>query len=94
MDFVSLSLIYNLILFLVTSQYYERQLVNGEDKCVFISRIVGDSLVLMKVQPTSGIAKLGYQFSATTNLNRGRRVSLPLLQKGLKGLNVCEIIKI
>lgn len=93
MDFVSLSLIYNLILFLVTSQYCERQLENGEDKCVFISRIVGDSLVLMKVQPMRGTAKLGYQFSATTNLNRGRRVSLPL-QKGLKGLNVCEIIKI
>lgn len=45
------------------------------------------SLVLIKVQPTVSTAKLGYQFSGTTNLTKGRKVFLSL-QEGLKGLNV------
>lgn len=47
------------------------------------------SLILIKVQTSLRTAKLGYQFSDTTNLTKGKEVSLPLLEE-LKGPNVCE----
>jgi len=39
----------------------------------------------MKVQPMPGTSELGYQFSATTNMIKGKK-SIPSLQEGL---NVC-----
>ena len=47
-----------------------------------LPRIISVSLVLMKVQPMPGTSELGYQFSATTNMIKGKK-SIPSLQEGL-----------
>ena len=76
MDFISFTPIYNLILILGHVTILWKTASKKQGHTFSVPRMISVSLVLMKVQPMPGTSKLGFQFSATTNMIKGKKVSI------------------
>lgn len=75
MDFICFTPVYTLILVLGHVTILWKMASKRQGHTFSLPRIISVSLVLMKVQPMPGTSKLGYQFSATTNMIKGKKVS-------------------